>query len=153
MNLVAEKFEAVVVPDSAQRLSFEGTLTVTKGAAKEPEPKMPQHPCRCCQPVEAFPLEVVKPDTVRYRSPNGQTVEITLSRMPFRLLEFVMGQEGMTEDMVTIAAVVWNATYDCTNAIDKAKGKVNRALAKAKIPFRLFQINKCISLKKQEGGD
>ena len=151
MNLTREVIGIVVIPESAKAISREGTLAVKEEWIKEVAKEIdgePQHLCQYRQPAAAFPLEAVKPDTVRYRKPDGQVVEITLPRKPFQLLEFVMGQQGMTEEMVAIAATVWDATYDCTNAIDKAKTKVNEMLKKAEIPFRLLQKNKCISLKK-----
>ena len=154
MNLVAEQIEVVVVPESAKMLSFEGALAVKKdwlrAAAEEPELE-PGQLHQCQQPTEAFPLEVVKPNIMRYRTPDSQTVEAKLPSTLFRLLEYVMGQEGRCEHFANVAATLWpDDETDKTDSIHQAKTRVNQKMAENGIPFSLKRINSYIVLVSKE---
>lgn len=77
------------------------------------------------QPAER--LEIRGPDTVVYHFAGGQRTA-KLPTMPFKLLEFVMGQEGQYEHMTNIAATVWGVSCDCTSRIDGTARKVSELL-------------------------
>ena len=152
MNQVSEKMRVVPVPESAKAYLRCGTLGVQEHwIVKEAEVihQRDRRHCRHRRHRQAmFPLKLAKPDTVLYRKQDGQIVEVKLPRKPFQLLEFVMGQQGMMEDLLTISAVVWNSARNCTKAIDQAKMRVNEHFLKAGIPFRLFRKNGYVILKK-----
>lgn len=151
MNRIEEEIKVVALPEYAKVTREDGTQGV-KGnwvLKTADEIRMERRLLLRRQQLAAFPLEVVKPDTVRYRKPDGQPVEFKLSRLPFQLLEFIIGQEGMSEHLSNIAAAFWQkGTADKTDSINQAKVKVNQELAKHEIPFLLRRKNGCIALVK-----
>lgn len=139
--------QTVKVPES-EFIRYQGEVYVSREWIRREAAKAPP------EETPAERLELVGPDKVVWHFEGGQRVA-KLPKYPYRLLEFVSGQEGQWEHLSNINATVWGAVgEDEVNLkyINQTCKRVNTAFAEAGIPYRLRQKNLCIVLIR-EGED
>lgn len=124
-------------------ISREWILRKASRMQKPETPAITETPKPEAHPADA--LEVVDPDRVFYHDGEVRR-QVVLSELMFKMLKFIMGQEGYSEHMETIAATVWGYVDDYHDAVHGVQTRINRVFRFERIPLRLAQRNNCLMI-------